>query len=95
MARELAWSNVYRNLQDEWEETLLEPSRAWSEIEDDVRFGWEQASREEFDAACWDDVEHVIRRRWESVFPDRDYGDWQKAVEKVQRGFDRGRARTY
>jgi hypothetical protein len=95
MARELAWSNVYRNLQDEWEEPLFGPSRAWSEIEDDVRFGWEQASSEEFDSARWDDVEHEIRRRWESIFPDRDHDDWSKAIEKVRRGFDRARNWTY
>jgi hypothetical protein len=95
MPRELSWSSVYRNLQDEWEETLFEPPRAWSEIERDVRFGWEEASKAEFRSAQWDDVEHEIRRRWESFFPDRDYDDWERAMEKVRRGFDRARESTY
>jgi hypothetical protein len=91
MAKELAWTHVYRNLQDEWEETPIEPSRAWSEIEEDVRFGWEQAASEEFDAARWEDVEHEIRRRWEAASSDPDYDSWEKAVEKVRRGFSRGK----
>lgn len=95
MAPSLEWSHVSRSLQDEWEEPLHEPPRAWSEIEGDVRFGWEQSLSDEYKGAQWEDVESDIRQRWEYAFPDRDDDDWEIVGEEIRRAFDRGRSWGY
>ncbi len=85
------WGLVSRELQEEWEDTPLSHSRPWEEIQDDVRFGWDQAMRPEFDGAEWDDVEDVLQARWEQNYPHADYEDWQSVVDAVKLGFGRAK----
>lgn len=94
MAQESDWPYISRQLQEEWEETSLAHSHPWDEIQDDVRFGWEQAISPEFDGAQWEDVESELQRRWEQSFPHRDYEDWRVVSEAVRLGFNQAKGRV-
>ncbi len=85
------WPYVSRELEREWEETTLSHSHPWEEIQDDVRFGWDQAMQSEFAGAEWEDVAGEIQRRWEMNFPHRDFEDWRTVGEAVRLGFVRAK----
>ncbi len=88
---QVEWSYASRELQREWDGTSLSHSHPWDEIQDDVRFGWEQAMRPEFQGAEWPDVEGELQRRWEESYPHRDYEDWRVVGEAVRLGFNRAK----
>lgn len=85
------WAYVSRELEREWEGTGLSHSHPWEEIQDDVRFGWDQGMTPEFEGAEWDDVRDILQRRWEQSFPHRDYEDWRMVGEAVRLGFIRAK----
>ncbi len=94
MTQEGDWPYVSKELEKEWETIPISHSRPWDEIQDDVRFGWDQARLPEFDGAEWPDVEDEIQRRWEQSFPHRGYEDWRMVGEAVRLGFLRARGRV-
>ncbi len=94
MTQESDWPYISQQLREEWEGTTLAHSHPWEEIEDDVRFGWEQARSPEFDGAQWEDVQDTIQSRWESNFPHRGYEDWRMVGEAVRLGFNRAKGRV-
>jgi hypothetical protein len=88
---QLNWGTVSSDLEEEWEGTPISRSRPWDEIQDDVRFGWEQAMQPEFDGAEWEDVEDALQERWEQNYPHADYEDWRSVVDAVKLGFERAK----
>jgi hypothetical protein len=85
------WSYISRELEKEWSSTPLSHSHPWEEIQDDVRFGWEQAMSPEFSGAQWDDVSDLLQQRWEESYPHPGYEDWRIVGEAVRLGFNRAK----
>lgn len=85
------WTYASKELQKEWESTSLSYSHPWDEVMEDVRFGWEQAMKPEFDGAEWPDVESELQRRWEENQPHSDFEDWRMVSEAVRLGFMRAK----
>ena len=94
MSPHSAWSRFAPELEREREENPLSYSYPWDEIQNDVRFGWEEAMDPDLLGADWSQVENEVRRRWEQNFPHHGYGEWTTLGEAVRLGFSRVRGRV-
>lgn len=85
------WDDVKDELEKDWDRTSLAYKRPWEEVQNDIRFGWEQGVNPRFRGASFDDVESELQRHWEASFPHARFEDWRYLKDAVKAGFDRAR----
>lgn len=76
------WETEMPGHRRDWE-SRFGTERPWREHETAYRFGWERAYRPEFRGLSFGDAEPVLRRDWESRYPDRPWSEAEPAVREA------------